>query len=75
MIQTKVMPRWEHSLSATQAAITLTYPKGEDEESVEKLIQAFKRWYRRHYITFDVQIRRTAKKVTVTMKKIYGQPE
>lgn len=75
MLETKVLPKWKHGLTATHDAVTITYPKSESEPSVEKLLQALKRWYRKHYITFEVSVKRTSKKVTVTMRKIYGQPD
>lgn len=74
MLRTKILPKWPHPITATQAAVTLTIPKGEDEERAEKLQQALKRWYRNHYISFEISIKRTAKKITVTMRKVYGQP-
>jgi len=72
----KILPKWSHDLQVTHAAITLTYPKdSEPEARVEKLIDALKRWYRKHYVTLEVQIKRTSKKVTVTLRKTYDQPE
>lgn len=70
----KIAPKWKHGLSVTKDAVTLSYPKEENEERVERLVDALKRWYRNHYVTFDVQIKRTKMKVVITMKKIYGQP-
>jgi hypothetical protein len=72
MYATKVAPKWKHGLSVTPKEVVLTYTKDEPEERVDKLQEALKRWYKRHYITFDVNVRRTAKKITVTMKKVYG---
>jgi hypothetical protein len=74
MFATKVSPRWKHGLTVTQNAVVLTYPKEQNEQTVDNLVNALKRWYRKHYVTFDVQIKRTAKKVIVTLKKTYGQP-
>jgi hypothetical protein len=76
MFNSKILPKWKHDLQVTHAAVTLTYPKdGQSEASVEKLIEALKRWYRKNYVTLDVQIKRTSKKVTVTLRKTYEQPE
>jgi hypothetical protein len=74
MFGAKVTPKWKHGLAVTQDSVTLTYTKEESEERVEKLIEALKRWYRNHYVTFEVQIKRSKTKVVVTMKKKYGQP-
>lgn len=76
LFQKKILPKWKHDLQVTHAAITLTYPKdGQSESSVEKLCDSLKRWYRKHFVTMEVHIKRTSKKVTVTLKKTYEQPE
>lgn len=72
----KILPKWKHDLQVTRSAIVLTYPKdGQSESSVEKLTDGLKRWYRKHFVTLDIQIKRTSKKVTITLKKTYDQPE
>lgn len=72
----KILPKWKHNLQVTRSSIILTYPKDEQSESsVEKLQDALKRWYRKHFVTLDIQIKRTSKKVTITLKKTYEQPE
>lgn len=72
----KILPKWKHNLQVTHSSIILTYPKeGQSEDSVEKLQDALKRWYRKHFVTLNIQIKRTSKKVTITLKKTYEQPE
>jgi 1-acyl-sn-glycerol-3-phosphate acyltransferase len=76
LFKKKILPKWKHDLQVTHAAITLTYPKGEQSESsVEKLCDALKRWYRKNFVTLEIHIKRTSKRVTVTLKKTYDQPE
>jgi hypothetical protein len=76
LFKTKILPKWKHDLQVTRAAVTLTYPKdGQSDTSVVKLIEALKRWYRKRFVTLDVQIKRTSKRVTVTLRKTYEQPE
>ena len=75
LFKTKILPKWKHDLQVTHAAIVLTYPKdNQDEASIEKLIDALKRWYRKHFVYLEVQIKRTSKKVAITLKKNYEQP-
>lgn len=74
MLRTKILPKWKQGISVTRDSVVLTVLKGEDEVRAESLQAALKRWYRKHYITFEISIKRTAKKITITMRKVYGQP-
>lgn len=75
MLRTKVLPKLKHDLSVTRDAVIIVVPKGEDESRIDNLQHALKRWYRKHYISFEISIKRTAKKATITMRKVYGKPD
>lgn len=69
MFETKVLPKWKSGLTVTANSVVLSHSKDVKEESVDKLLAALKTWYRKNYTAVDVNIKRTSKKVTVTLKK------
>lgn len=70
MFETKVLPKWKSGLTVTANSVVLSHSKDVKEESVDKLLASLKTWYRKNYTALEVSIKRTSKKVTLTLKKI-----
>jgi hypothetical protein len=68
MWKTRVLPKWKHKVSLGESRFVLSCDK-EHVAKLEALVTSLTRWYKRHYVTLTINVRRTSKSVTYTVEK------
>lgn len=68
MWKTRVLPKWKHKVTLSESRFILSCDK-EHAEKLDKLILSLTRWYKRHFVALNINVRRTSKSVTYTVEK------